>query len=75
LEKLDPEVADILGDIAENFLESVSFFVLLYCVIWTDGITFFWNFSKFVEIFCCFVLDFSLKLTSFIILKLVTITR
>jgi len=46
LEKLDPEVADILGDIAENFLESVSFFVLLYCVIWTDGITFFLELFK-----------------------------
>lgn len=38
LEKLDPEVADILVEIAENFLESVSISILFYCVNWTDVI-------------------------------------
>jgi transcription initiation factor TFIID subunit TAF12 len=37
LEKLDPEVADILGDIAEDFLDSVSFFFSFYCA-WADEI-------------------------------------
>ena len=41
LEKLEPEVADILVDIAENFLESVSIFILFYFVHWADGIVHF----------------------------------
>jgi len=44
LEKLDPEVADILVDIAENFLESVGIYILV-----CDGIV---HFCKFIKLFC-----------------------
>jgi len=52
LEKLEPEVADILVDIAENFLESVSIFILFYFVHWADGIVHFLHVDKIYLLFC-----------------------